>query len=153
MGASPPYFLRVLLLSLLSTFHTNKKIIMQYKVTSKIVKLDQVIRSTTHTHDSGMQRTVEWLKDTEDGEFFSLDEAADLKNYLDTKKNFADNKIVEVTEDDLEPSVADLMIHTKDLEDGNIEVSEPIKITQCTDLRDYNLPFEVEGHLNIIDLT
>jgi hypothetical protein len=126
---------------------------MQYKVTSKIILLHQTVRSTTIIHDQNSPRTVEWLKDTEDGEFFSLDEAADLKNYLDKKKNFAENQIVPVTEADLEPSVAELMIHAKDIEDGNIAQSEPIKIEQCTDLNDYNLPFEVEGHLNIIDLT
>ncbi len=126
---------------------------MQYKVTSKIVRLEQTVRSTTIIHDHNSPRTVEWLKDTEDGEFFTIKEATELKNYLDTKKNFADNQIVKVTEDDLEPSAADLMIYAKDLEDGNIATSEPIQISQCSDLRDYNLNFEIEGHLNTIDLT
>ncbi len=126
---------------------------MQYKVTSKIVRLEQTVRSTTIIHDHNSPRTVEWLKDTEDGEFFTLNEATALKNYLDTKNNFADNQIVKVTEDDLEPSAADLMIYAKDLADGNIETSDPIRISQCSDLRDYNLKFPVEGHLNTIDLT
>ncbi len=126
---------------------------MQYKVTSKIVRLEQTVRSTTIIHDHNSPRTVEWLKDTEDGEFFTLNEATELKKYLDTKKNFADNKIEKVTEDDLEPSAADLMIYAKDLADGNIETSEPIQISQCPVLKDYNLNFPIEGHLNTIDLT
>ena len=123
----------VILLSLFLNFrltnHTKNKLTMQYKVTSKIVRLEQTVRSTTIIHDHNSPRTVEWLKDTEDGEFFTLNEATELKNYLDTKKNFADNKIEKVTEDDLEPSAADLMIYAKDLADGNIETSEPIQIS------------------------
>lgn len=126
---------------------------MQYKVTSKVVRLQQTVRSTTIIHDHNSPRTVEWIKDTEDGDFFSHKEATDLKNYLDTKANFADNQIVKVTEDDLEPSAADLMIYAKDFADGNIATSEPIQISQCPDLSDYNLNFPIEGHLNTIDLT
>jgi hypothetical protein len=126
---------------------------MQYKVTSKIVKLRQTVRSTTVIHDHNLPRTVEWLKVTDYGEFFTHEEAIKLEKYLESKKIFSGNQIVEITDDDLEPSVTDMMIFSKDLAEGNIAMSYPIKSSQYSDLNDYNLNFPIEGHLNTIDLT
>jgi hypothetical protein len=121
---------------------------MKYKVTSKIVKLEQTLGGVTIRHNQDYQRTIEWLKDDEANEFLSLEEASQLKKFLDSKNNFSNNEIVEVRINDREPSIAELMIFTKDVEEKRISIDEPILISQCKDLKDYNLGFEIEGFLN-----
>lgn len=122
---------------------------MQYKVTSDIVHLEQKVRSTTKLHSKDYPRTVEWLKEDEEEDFFSLEEATLLKNYLDTKNNFANNEIMQVDDEDANPSVIGLMVFAKETADGKTSLDKPILISQCKDLQDYPLEFSIEGHLNI----
>ena len=125
---------------------------MKYKVTSEIICLNQIVNGITEVHGSNFPRTIEWLKTSEGNEFFSHDEAFQLKAYLDSKNNFTNNKITEATKEDLEPCLIDLAIFAKEVSDKKTTISDPIKIDQCPDLHDYLLNFEIEGHLNKIQL-
>ena len=120
---------------------------MEYKVTSKIVELKQKVRAITKQHDLKYPRTVEWLKDSESEDYFTLEEAEILKEYLDGKENFKDNAVCEISEDD-ESSVIGLAITSKKIYDKKVSVDEPIEIGQCQDLADYNLTFGTIGYLN-----
>lgn len=125
----------------------------QYIVKSKIVKLEQIVRSVSKFHYEVNARTVEWLKFDDDEEYFTKEEASQLIDYLDSKKiNFKDNDLILVDENN-ETSIRDLISIQKNLEDGKTFIEEPILIYQCPDLKDYKLPFSIEGYLNDIDLT
>lgn len=126
---------------------------MKYKVTSKIDNLEQNVRGTTIIHSQDYPRTVEWFKENEEDGFFSSEEANSLKEYLDTKRNFSENVIVEISTDEEELSIIDGGLFTKNIEKGRISLDKPIQISECDIFRDYDLDFNIEGHLNINDLT
>jgi hypothetical protein len=76
-----------------------------------------------------------------------LHEAEALKSYLDSKNNFSNNVICKITEDD-EADIIGLAITAKKIDNNEISLDEPIEISQCDELSDYSLDFEVIGYLN-----
>lgn len=126
---------------------------MEYKVTSKIVRLDQTVSGITFQHDAArLQRTVEWLNDSDTKDFFSLEEANQLKAYLDGKPSqFSDNIIVTVSSNDKDNTLS-VTVSAAQMASGDVAIEPAIQISHCPALADYNLDFHPRGYLNTIHL-